>query len=243
MLLHNGPLLRIYFGDARDKISPHQYHNISPDKTIFDFPVFVKLKEVMRLDRLLFPKQVHGIKGFVVASKNQAKKMKSFTQEADFLVTNSKRTGLGVMTGDCLPIVLYDKRNQAIAIVHAGWRSSVGNIVLRALDTMTEEFGTTPKDLRVFFGPSAKICCYKIGEDMLEHMEDVEFMDRVVQRRGDDLFFDLPGFNRLLLAGVGVKPDQFVTGYNVCTICDNSFCSHRRQGKESCRQMTVASLQ
>lgn len=243
MLLHNSPLLRIYFGDARDKISPDEYANIPPDKNLFDIPVFVKLKEVMRLDRVLFPKQVHGEKGFLVASKNLAKKTKSFTKEADFLYTNSKLTGLGVMTADCLPIVLYDKLHQAIAVVHAGWRSSVQNIVLRAVDAMHEEFGTKPENLRVFFGPSAKVCCYKIGEDMLEHMEDVEFMDRVIQRRGDEIFFDLPGFNQLLLAGIGVKPEAFVFDYNVCTICDSSFCSYRRQGEKACRQMTVASLQ
>ena len=243
MLLHNSPLLRIYFGDARDKIYPDQYNAIDPDKKLFDIPVFAKLKQVMRLDRVLFPKQVHGAQGFLVASKNQAKKTRSFTKQADFLFTDSRFTGLGVMTADCLPIVLYDKLNQAVSIVHAGWRGSVQNIVLRAVDAMSEAFGTTPENLRVFFGPSAKICCYKIGEDMLEHMEDVEFMDRVIQRRGEEMFFDLPGFNRLLLEGIGVKAEAFKFDYNVCTICDNSFCSYRRQGKNSCRQMTVVSLQ
>jgi len=243
MLLHNTPLLRIYFGDARDKISPKEYLNIPADKNLLDIPVFQKLKNVMRLDRIVFPKQVHGAQGFFVASKNQAKKTRSFTKTADFLFTNSKFTGLGVMTADCLPIVLYDKLNQAIAVVHAGWRGSVQNIVLRAVDAMTKEFGTKPEYLRVFFGPSAKVCCYKIGEDMLEHMEDVEFMDRVVHRRGDEIFFDLPGFNRLLLESIGVKPEAFKFNYNVCTICDDSFCSYRRQGEDSCRQMTVVSLQ
>jgi len=243
MLLHNSPLLRIYFGDARDKISPDEYLNIPSDKNLLDIPVFVKLKEAMRLDRIVFPKQVHGVQGFLVASKNQAKKTRSFTKEADFLLTNSKFTGLGLMTADCLPIILFDRVNQGISIVHAGWRGSVQNIVLRAVDAMNAEFGTKPEHLRVFFGPSAKVCCYKVGEDMLEHMEDVEFIDRVVQRRGDELFFDLPGFNKLLLEGIGVKADAFKFDYNVCTICDDSFCSYRRQGKESCRQMTVVSLQ
>jgi len=147
------------------------------------------------------------------------------------------------MTADCLPVVLYDTLNQAVAVVHAGWRGSVKNIVLKAFDRMTEEFGTKPGMLRVFFGPSAKVCCYKIKEDMLEYLEDVEFIDRVVQRRGDDIFFDSPGFNKLLLEGVGVKSDAFQLQYNLCTMCDKSFYSHRRQGKAAGRQMTVACLQ
>jgi len=37
---------------------------------------------------------------------------------------------------------------------------------------------------------------------LLDHLEDFEFMDRITQRRGDQLFFDLPGFNKLLLEGI-----------------------------------------
>lgn len=243
MLLHNSPLLRIYFGDAKDKIFPDEYLNIPPEKNLFDIPTFVKLKEAMRLDRILFPLQVHGVQGFFVSSKTHAKKSKSFTTEADFLITNSKFTGLGVMTADCLPVVLFDTFNQAIANVHAGWRSSVKHIVLRAIDAMTKEFGTKPEHLKVFFGPSAKVCCYKVGEDLVEQIEDIELIDRVVQRRGDDIFFDLPGFNQLLLESVGVKPEAFKFDYNTCTVCDDSFCSYRRQGEKACRQMTVVSLQ
>lgn len=243
MLLHNTPLLRIYFGDSKDHLFPEQYLNIPPEKNIFDINSFVNLKQVMRLDRIVFPRQVHGTNGLVVSSKKHAKRVRSFTNDADYLVTNSKFTGLGIMTADCLPIVLFDKFNQSIAIVHAGWRGSVGNIVLKAVDTMTKEFGTKPEGLKVFFGPSAKVCCYEISQDLLEQFEDVEFIDRVIQRRAEKLFFDLPGFNKLLLEGIGVKSSAFKFDYNVCTICDKTFCSYRRDGKNACRQMTVVSLQ
>lgn len=243
MLLHNTPLLRIYFGDAKDELFPGEYLNLPPDQNIFSIPAFVKLKEVMRIDRLVFLRQVHGTHGVVITSKNQAKKTRSFSIEGDYLVTNVKLIGLGVTTADCLPIILYDSFNQAIAVIHAGWRGSVKNVALKAVDTMAQEFGTKPEHLRVFFGPSAKLCCYKVGEDMLEHLEDFEFIDRVVQRRDDKMFFDLPGFNKLLLEGIGIKQEAFQLGYNVCTICDTSFYSHRRQDKAAGRQITVACLQ
>ena len=243
MLLHNTPLLRIYFGDAKDELFPGEYLNIAPDKNLFSIPAFVKLKEAMRIDRLIFLRQTHGTEGVVIRSKKQAKRSRSFSIEGDYLVTNAKHVGLGIMTADCLPMVLYDSFNQVIAVIHASWRTSVKNIVLKAVDTMTQEFGTKPEHLRVFFGPSAKVCCYEVGDDMLEFLEDFEFIDRVVQRREEKLFFDLPGFNKLLLEGIGVKPEAFQLGYNMCTICDQSFYSHRRQAKAAGRQMTVACLQ
>lgn len=243
MLLHNTPLLRIYFGDAKDELFPGEYLNLPSDKNLFSIPAFVKLKEVMRIDRLVFLRQVHGMQGVVVRSKNQAKKTRSFSIEGDYLITNAKHVGLGIMTADCLPIVLYDSFNRAVAVVHASWRTSVKNIVLKAVDTMTQEFGTKPEHLRVFFGPSAKVCCYEVNDDMLEHLEDFESIDRVVQRRDEKLFFDLPGFNKLLLEGIGVKSEVFQLGYNMCTVCDHTFYSHRRQSKAAGRQMTVACLQ
>ncbi len=243
MLLHNNPLFRIYFGDAKDVVSPDQYLNIPPDKNLFSISSFVKLKEVMKLDRLVFLKQVHGLDGTVIRSKRHAKGIRSFTIEGDYLITNVPFIGLGVVTADCLPIVLYDSFNQVVAIVHAGWRGSSKNVVLRAIDRMSKEFGTKPDQLKIFFGPSAKVCCYNVGQDMLESFEDFEFIDRVVQRRSDQVFFDLPGFNKLLLEGVGVKPESIKLDYNMCTICDHSFSSLRREGDKAGRQITVVSLQ
>jgi hypothetical protein len=243
MLMHKGPLLRIYFGDAKDELFPGEYLNLPPDKNLFSIPAYTRLKEVMKIERLVFPHQVHEATGLFIATHEQAKSTRSFTLEADYLITNSAYIGLGVMTADCLPVVLYDSFHQAIAVIHAGWRGSVKNIVLKAFDAMQQQFGTKPENLTVFFGPSAKVCCYEIGEDLLESLEDFDLIDRVVQRRDTKLFFDLPKYNQLLLEAVGVKPSSFQVQYNICTICDHSFCSYRRQNTAAGRQMTVACLQ
>jgi len=243
MLLHNTPLFRIYFGDAKDALlSPDEYLSFAPDKTIFDIPACARLKELMRIDQLIFLRQKHSADGLVITSHKQAEEIKPFTIEGDYLITNVKSIGVGVMTADCLPVVFFDNFNRVVATVHAGWRGSAKNIVLKAVDRMMQEFGTKPESLQVFFGPSAKVCCYTIGEDMLESLEDVEIIKQVVQRRGKEVFFDLPVFNKLQLESIGVKPESFKLDYNVCTICDPSFYSHRRQGKKTGRQMTVVSL-
>lgn len=242
MLLHNAPLFRIYFGDAKDKLFPDEYLFLPPDKTVFDIPVCARLKELMRIEELVFLRQTHSADGLVITSHEHAREVANFTVEGDYLITNVKSIGIGVMTADCLPVVLFDNFNRLVSMVHAGWRGSSKNIVLKAVDRMMQEFGTKPESLQVFFGPSAKVCCYTIGEDMLESVEDVEIIEHVVQRRGKEIFFDLPAFNKLQLTSIGVKPESFKLDYNVCTICDPSFYSHRRQGKKSGRQMTVVSL-
>ncbi|MCK5632148.1 peptidoglycan editing factor PgeF [bacterium] len=243
MLLHNSPLFKIYFGDAKDNLDPEQYLDLPSDKNIFSISAFVHLKNVMKLDRVVFLKQTHSNQGEVITSKRHAKGIRSFTIEGDYLITNVPCVGLGVMTADCLPIVLYDSFNQVVAAVHAGWRGSAKTVVLKALSRMEKEFGTKATNIRAFFGPSAKVCCYTVGDDMLEKLEDFEFIDRVVQQRGKENYFDLPVFNKLLLQSVGVKSDEIKMQYNLCTMCDKSLHSHRRDGKKAGRQMTVVSLQ
>jgi len=242
MLIHKHHFFKIYFGDAKDKIYKKDYLDLPADKIIFELPQFAALKKVMQLENLVFLHQVHGSNGLVIDSLEQAKKIKCFTQEGDFLVANVKHVGIGVMTADCLPIVFFDKRNQVVAIAHAGWKSSVKQIVPKAIDQMQKTFCTKVEDLKVIFGPSAKSCCYKVSEDFIEHFEEFEFLDRVVQRRSDGIYFDLPMYNVLLLEELGVKKDAIQLKYNDCTVCNPLFFSHRRAGELSGRQMTVVSL-
>jgi len=242
MLIHNHHLFKIYFGDAKDKIYPKDYLDLSADKAIFELDQFAALKKVMQLDALVFLHQVHGAEGLVIDSLEQAKKLKCFMQEGDFLITNVKRVGVGIMTADCLPVVLFDKRNQVIAVAHAGWRSSVKQIVSKTIDQMQKSFNTRLEDLKIFFGPSAKLCCYKVADDFIEHFEEFEFLDRVIQRRSDGIYFDLPMFNVALLEELGIKKGAINLNYNDCTVCNPLLFSYRRAGEESGRQMTVACL-
>jgi len=242
MLMHNAPLYRIYFGDSRDKLFKKDLMDLK-DKNLLDLEPFSKLKKRMEIEKLIFLHQVHGAKGLVIDSMEQAKSIKPFVVEGDFIITDVAHVGVGIITADCLPVIFFDKRRQVIGIAHAGWRSSADHIVLKVVDQMQKNFGTRIEDLRVLFGPSAKVCCYRVGEDFLENFQDFESLERVVQRRDDGLYFDLPMFNMVLLEELGIKKDQFVKDYNDCTVCDESFFSHRRKGEQDDgRQMTIVSL-
>ena len=242
MLIHSHHLFKIYFGDAKDKIYQKDYSDLAADKAIFELNQFAALRKVMQLDALVFLHQVHKADGLVVDSLDQAKKIKCFTQEGDFLVTNVKRVGLGIMTADCLPIVFFDKRNQVVAVAHAGWKSSLKQIVFKVVDQMQKKFQTKIEDIRVIFGPSAKSCCYNVSDEFLEYFEEFEFLDRVIQPRSDGIYFDLPMFNIALLEELGIKRDAINLTYNDCTVCNPKLFSYRRSGQSTGRQMTVVCL-
>ena len=59
-------------------------------------------------------------------------------KEADGLVTSLKQVPLLIFTADCVPIVFYDKKQGVIALAHAGWRGTYGNIAGEIVEIMVK---------------------------------------------------------------------------------------------------------
>lgn len=233
--------MNMYFGDAKDALYPNKY-NDNFRKQLFELDALATCKKEMNLQHVVFLHQVHGADG-VVVTKDQSVTMQSFEKDGDYLLTKVPQLGLGIFTADCLPIVLYDGVNHAIGIVHAGWRGSVQHIACNAVEHMKRAFGTNVKNIRVFFGPSAKVCCFAVSNDFVQHLNAYSFTRRVLHRRANGLYFDLPEYNRLLLCSVGVEERAINLDYNRCTIEDEAFFSYRRQKEKAGRQMTVVSIE
>jgi len=242
MLLHSSSILTIYFGDKEDSLYPHGYLNLPKNSNIFEEKPFAKLQKLLGIENLIFLKQISGSNGLVVTHDYIA--LPSFAYEGDFLVTNMPSVGLGIMTADCLPLIIHDPVHNVIAIVHAGWRGSINNITINVIKKMQKLFKTNLDNVHIIFGPSAKKCCYEVNEDFVSHVKNNPLVNdkKVLNRKNDRLFFDLPGFNQLLLESAEINTNAFCFDYNSCTICDNQFFSYRRQGKQAGRQMTVVYL-
>lgn len=240
MLLHKDPLFSIYFGDERDQIFPSSYLNTPEDFTQSE--PSAKIKKALAVDAIVVLRQVHGDDGYIIETLQQAG-VKPFCQPGDYLITQLPNIGIAVATADCLPLILYDKVTNTIAVVHAGWRGSVASVAIKALARMQKELGTKPEHVRVFFGPSAGICCYAVDEKVIKELEPFWFADQVLRKKNGGIYFDLPLFNELQLIDEGIKKENIKRTYHECTICDESFCSYRRQGEKAGRQMTVVALQ
>ena len=240
-MLHNAPLFQIYFGSKKDNLEPFHYGDIRENKDILSFAPYAKVQKLMGLRKVIFNKQKHGSQGHAITLAT-IKTIQPFITEGDFLATSMRHIGLGIISADCLPIIIFDPINIAIGIAHAGWRGSVESIGPALLEHMQNKFGTQPAKTRVIFGPSAKKCCYQVSPDFVDNLEHFEFIDEILQKHNETYFFDLPKCNRLQLENMGIPKDAFAMDYNHCTICNPIFCSVRSQGKQACRQMTIVAL-
>ena len=86
--------------------------------------------------------------------------------EGDALVTNRPGITLAVRTADCLPILIADPGNRAVAAVHAGWRGILQDIATKTIQSMHDQFGSRPEDLIVAIGPGIGVCCFEVGPEV-----------------------------------------------------------------------------
>jgi purine-nucleoside/S-methyl-5'-thioadenosine phosphorylase / adenosine deaminase len=107
---------------------------------------------------------------------------------------------------------------------------------------MKREFKTDYAKARIFFGPSANVCCYEVKEDIIETLKNTGFANKVIIKRQDKFFLDLLLFNKLQLQDLGVNPSLIDVSCSKCTICDYRFNSYRRYGIQAKRQVSFVYL-
>lgn len=234
-LLYNHPRFTIYFGDAADEIYPAMYTGSAMADIVQQ-----KLQHIQRelgFSDMVFLKQTHSMQGYRVNTP-----LSPFTQEGDYLITTTPHLGIGIMAADCLPIVFFDSATGVAAIAHAGWRGSIAGVAQQTIAHMQQEFGIAPSSLHIFLGPSAKQCCYTVNAPFAAALDHYAHKDTVLIARNNAIYFDLPEFNRLQLMQAGIKKEAINISYNLCTICNRRFFSHREQAAQAGRQMTVIGL-
>jgi polyphenol oxidase len=151
--------------------------------------------------------------------------------EADGQATPLPDVAPMVLTADCLPIAIAGEN--AVTMVHAGWRGLAGGIVAEGVRAVRELGAEGP--LEAAIGPGAGGCCYEVGEEV--HREFAAYGDEV--RRGRNV--DLKAIARRQLERAGVRT---VHDVDLCTICSDPslFFSHRRDRGVTGRQAGLAWL-
>ena len=65
----------------------------------------------------------------------------------DAMITTKKNIPLVIKTADCIPILLYDKENKVLALVHSGWKGTLNNIVGKTVSKMLDTYHSIPYNI------------------------------------------------------------------------------------------------
>ncbi len=188
--------------------------------------------------KLICAKQVHGAKVEYVTQANLgsgALDYDSSITDTDGFITDQPGVPIAILTADCLSIFIYDPVRPAIAILHAGWRSTEKNVSQAGVSRMREKFGSQPKDLLIGFGPSIRSCCFEVEKDFKSN-----FAFGLIKRDGH-VFMDMALINQWQLVGCGVREEN-IFDPRLCTFSDDNLFSFRKEAKDAGRLISVIML-
>jgi YfiH family protein len=158
--------------------------------------------------------------------------------DVDALITNTRGVTLMLRFADCVPVFFYDAEHQAIGLAHAGWRGTLGRVVVNTVRAMGDAFGTNPRDLRVCLGPSIGPCCYAVGAEVIAPTRAAfDDSDALLIPRNGAVHLDLWQANARQLHELGVENVE-VAG--LCTAeRTDEFYSWRRENARTGRFAAV----
>jgi YfiH family protein len=176
----------------------------------------------------------------------------------DAAITRAPGLLLGVQTADCVPILLADLKQRAVAAIHSGWRGTLRRIAGKTVGRMQIVFGTHPVDVIAALGPAIGRCCYEVGPEVAreyasQFAQAPEWFDGPFDAlaNGDEpnplpwltlappghapppprVQLDLIAANRAILVEAGLSPKNIVSS-GLCTACRTDLLfSYRRESR------------
>jgi YfiH family protein len=177
------------------------------------------------------PRQVHGVQ---IACADAAGEL----GEADAVFTTRPGVAVGVITADCVPVLV--SAGAAVAAIHAGWRGLAAGVIPRALTALRE--CVPGAEFVAAVGPCIGPCCYEVDEPVLAALR-VRFaatLDGALSAtRPGHAKLDLPALARSALTAGGVDADRIGAVTDACTRCDAvRFHSFRRDAAAAGRLLS-----
>lgn len=188
---------------------------------------------------LIIPRQVHGTEIRIIDSPESFSA--DMLEGVDALITSQPGYCLCVSTADCVPLLLYDKRQHVVAAIHAGWRGTVESIVSKTLQMMRHSFQTQPVDIVACIGPSISVESFEVGNEVYDTFSRKGFtMNKISQwnEKTQKYHINLWEANKMQLTDFGV-PESQIECAGICSYINNeTFFSARRLGIHSGRTLS-----
>jgi len=186
----------------------------------------VRKKISNKSEEIFLVKQIHGNK-FLFLRKNLNIKNRSVS--ADAIITEKKNLPIAVLTADCVPILIFDKKKKMIAAIHAGWRGAYKGIIQKVIKFMFNQ-GCDQKNMIVAIGPCISMSNYEVKKQFKDKFikkdeKNIQFF----KNNKNKIYFDLQKYVKKQVKLNKIKNIDLI---NVDTFnIKNNFFSARRSLK------------
>ena len=210
--------VRVYTTTRHGGVSRGPYASLNLGTHVGDSPEDVlanrmRVREALRLPSVpRWLNQIHGSRVIDARAINQA-------VDADGSFTSVPRIVCAVLTADCLPIVLADRKARCIAALHGGWRGLAAGVIEAGVAALA----VPPSNVVAWLGPAIGARHYEVGESVRTAFGDgaqIAFRAIGAGRYQADLY----ALARIRLAACGISE---VYGGGFDTLGDPRFYSYR----------------
>jgi len=162
--------------------------------------------------------------------------------EADCLFTKEKGLFLFLLTGDCLPVIIYCPRQSIVVLAHVSRKNTGRLFVKKIVDKLVLEFNCRSTELEVGIGPALHKNSYKKTKVPEQGVSD--WQKYITEEADGQISIDLIGYNKQQMIEAGILLEKIeVSGID--TARSKKFFSHRRSeitGEPEGRLATVVGL-
>ena len=158
----------------------------------------------------------------------------------DAIITNIPNKPIIIKVADCIPILLYDKENKVLALVHSGWKGTIKNITSKTVNTMIEKFNSKPQNIYSYIYPSIKKCHFEVEEDVyMQFKEKIKDIDKYTTTKNNKYYIDMQSIIKDNLTNLGITN---ITDTNICTYCNHHIYHSYRYNHTDKRNILLAMI-
>jgi len=188
----------------------------------------VRNKICKKSQNIFLLNQTHSNK-FYFIDKNFTNNKKRI--KADAIITDQKQIPIAVLTADCAPILLYDKKENIIAAIHAGWKGAYKGIINNVINFMLKK-GCKEKNIFAAIGPCIGKTSYNVKDEFKKKfLKKNKKNQSFFKSRKNIIYFDLSNYVKSQLK---LKKITNIDTINIDTFKKkNNFFSARRAQKSN----------
>jgi hypothetical protein len=183
----------------------------------------------------------------IVKVVNDTPQELTLLEKTDSVITNNKDIILGLLTADCLQIVLFDIQTKTLALIHAGFRWQDAGIIDKTFEIMQESYGTSANNLLVHLGNCIAETKYRWDKNIFKITNPNSFIRKTIIKDDNNerpYIIDIREAARRNLLDLGI-PESNILDNNIDCYTNKNLFSHRRSAEmneQEGRHLTVVKM-
>ena len=109
----------------------------------------------------------------------------------DAILTNKKKICIGILTADCVPILIYDPIKCIVGAIHCGWKGAFKGIIKNTLKKLLK-LGSKKKNLIIGIGPCISQKNYEVRSKFFDKFLNKNKINKIFfNKKNHKYFFNL----------------------------------------------------